>query len=130
MRTVFLSSNERSHKGSYLLMKTNCHAHRRLKFLEKKSICSEVVLKVNGKLLGEGNVPVSFYPLFQNGPTLRYCHSPIIVCFVVQNLLTFSNISVITEYIFLKLCLPSKGEPIPEGEVILKNFYSYAPFST
>ena len=43
--------------------------------------------------------------------------------------LTFSNLSVITEDIYLKLKLPvlSKGEPILVGEVILLFFYIFMP---
>ena len=64
--------------------------------------------------------------------TSRYCHSPGVVAGVVvvrrhAKTLTFSNISVITEDIYLKLRIvvhyQSKGESTPVGEVILYFFF-------
>ena len=68
--------------------------------------------------------------------TLRYCHSPGIVGDVVvvvqccAKTLTFSNISVITEDIYLKLRVVvhyQKGEPTPVGEGIFQFFDRVMP---
>ena len=60
-----------------------------------------------------------------------YCHSPVVIgrlCYSSgTKSLTISDISVSTEDIYLlenqASCFLSKGEPIPVGEVILKNFF-------
>ena len=71
--------------------------------------------------------------------TSRYCHSPSVVVGSVVVVvgggggvrkLTFSNFSVTTEDIYLKVkssCSLSNREPMPEGEVILYFFDNVMP---